>query len=607
MQTMLQLFEARVNSHPGHPALRSRLGQESWDSFSWKEWWKISEVLAAGLIDLGLSPGDRVFVLSRTRVEWAWFDIAIMMAGGVTVPVFPSSLKDVCAEIAANASPAFAVVEDHGQWEKVKDLGFTRSGRSSIVCLEPWDGSIRSDLDGVDAPERPEVEGPLAFETLRRAGKRKLAEDGEFVSRRRTAVSSTDLATIVYTSGTSGEPKGVELTHGNLGAQVNALQRLQFLDATDRHLLFLPLAHILARIVLFACIAYGVETSFCEDPRKLLSACRSVRPTFFAGVPRVFEMIRHQVELQMRRRGGWRERVFRRALGQESSPAVLRMWAPLERRVHEEFVYQPFRALFGGQVRMLISGSAPLPRHLPEFYARCGIPLYEGYGLTETTGVVSVNREDAVRPGSVGMVLPGTDVAIAEDGEILVAGPSVMSGYRQRSVDASFDEEGWLHTGDIGYFDRDGFLFVTGRKKEIIITSVGKNIAPYRPESLLMESPYVAQAFVYGDARPFLTALISPDARAFAQWSEGEGASISSEDGGTSYRSLFDQVVEDANARLSSFERIRRYACVREEWTEDGGHLTPTGKIRRRTLENRYAHILESFYADGNASFDRGR
>lgn len=615
--SLIALFEHRVNLSGSAPALRHKVDLD-WVQLSWRAWWEISERLAAAFISQGLRPGERVALLSSTRVEWAWCDVAIMMARGVVVPIYPSSTPEQVAQILQDSGASHILVEDPEQLAKLLPLlPELRTLRSVIyfdedALLEQPDdqGRLRlrlQDLDGIAALKK---KGKLRrFDGFMALGRRQLADDAAGVISRRREIEPGDLASLVYTSGTLGEPKGVELTHANVLAEVDALLELGLFEADDLQLLSLPLAHIFARVTLWAGIGYGFETAVGESIPRLMHNLAEVEPTIFAGVPHIFENIYHRLLHQLETPDeNLGERVMTGLLEQARQISIARQnGEPLgfvqraSLNLLEPLIYQRVRRFFGGRPRFLVSGGAPLSPQVAEFMHSCGVLIIEGYGLTETCAAVTANTPDDFRFGSVGRPLPGVDITIAEDGEILVRGPMCARGYF-RNPEASrelVDDDGWLHTGDLGRFDRDGYLYINGRSRNIIITAGGKNVAPLVIERLLEASSLISHAILFGDRRHYLTAIVTLDREGVESWATAHGIAFDGWEAlvaSSEVRAYVQGLVDEVNASRPNFEAVRKFAILDNDFTLEAGELTPTLKLKRATVEARYRHIVEDLY-----------
>jgi long-chain acyl-CoA synthetase len=537
--------------------------------------------LAKGLVASGVSHGDRVALMSHTRVDWSIIDYAILLAGGVTVPIYDTSSMEQVHWIMADSGAVLAVVET--------------AAMSDALDL------IRSDL--------PDCHDVFVVEE---AGLKRLEEVGSTVSEgaideQLTRLSIDDLATIVYTSGTTGRPKGCMLTHRNL--HTNVVQSLDAIGPAlredDTALLFLPLAHSLTKTTALFLVESGIRDAFATDIGHLPEELAMMRPTLICAVPRVFEKLynsaRHSAHSAHK---GW---IFERAAdvairwSRERTAGNVR---PLTTTLHAFFdrlVYGKIRDAVGGNLRLAFSGGGPLGERLTHFFAGIGLDIYEGYGLTETSPTLTVNRPGAWKPGTVGRPVKGTSIRIAPDGEILAKGPQVFPGYwrNPEATAATFDADGWFLTGDIGEIDADGYLRITGRKKELLVTAAGKNVAPAPLEDRLRGNELISQAVVIGDARPFIAALVTIDEAALAQWAaeHGEtGRSAAELAEADTLRAVIQAAVDDANRSVSRAESIRKFMILPRDLTIEADELTPTLKVRRTTIEKTYADVIDSIY-----------
>lgn len=611
-KTVLQIFERRVNDSGNRAALLyPRNGQ--WTEQSWREWWEESERIAAALIEMGVESGDSVSILSDTRVEWVWVDMGIAMAGAVVVPVYPSNLPRQIEHILNDADSRVLFVEHPSQLDKILEIWEEVPSLEKVVLLDrlavhttpDWRGRETVRLEDVMPVERDDV---VRYETLVSSGRRQLAEDSSFVAERRREIEPESVASIVYTSGTSGVPKGVVHTHRSFAAEIEALSSLNILERDDRQLLFLPLAHIFAKIVFLAAVGTGIQTAFAESIDRMLENLRDTRPTFFASVPRIFEKIHDQLMRDVDRRPGVRQKLFERAFsrGREFSRGERRgqernAIERAERSVYDTLVYQRIKKLFGGNLRFVFCGGAALRPDLAEFFHAAGVLVLEGYGLTETAAVSTLNLPNDFRFGSVGKPLPHVDVTIDEDGEILVRGETVMREYHnlsEETEEAIESDSGWFHTGDIGKFDRDGFLHITGRKKQLIVTAGGKNVPPAGIESRLATSDLISGAVLYGDGRAFISALIAPS-KQLAHWAAGKGIPFESMEDlieRHECRERIQREIDRVNESLPSFESVRRFAMIPRPFLGEEGELTPTGKLRRDRIIENHHDLLDALY-----------
>lgn len=536
--------------------------------------------VAAGLVASGIGVGDRVAIVSRTRYEWTLLDYAIWFAGAVTVPVYETSSAEQIRWILEDSGARAVVVEDDGHLTRLREAAPT-PGPEHVWCL---------------------ADGAVATLTELGAG---IGDDE--VESRRTAAGPADLATLIYTSGTTGRPKGCRLTHGNFMAELGvAVRELDHLFEGDdaSTLLFLPLAHVFARIIQIGCIASRTRLAHSSDVARLLPQLAAVEPTFVLAVPRIFEKVFNTASQRATADG--RGRAFDRAVevaiaysrGIDAGRIPVRVRA--EHAVFSRLVYGRLRAALGGHCRFAVSGGAPLGERLGHFYRGIGVTVLEGYGLTETTGAVTVNLPDAQKVGTVGRPLPGTGVRIADDGELLFRGPQVFDGYwnNEEATAEARDGEGWLHTGDVGEVDDEGFVRITGRKKEILVTAGGKNVAPAVLEDRVRAAALVSQCLVVGDGRPFIAALITLDEEALPLWAEQHGTSAKPADllEHPALLAELQEAVDEANKAVSKAEAIRKFAVLPSDWTEEAGHVTPSLKLKRAVVMREFRDDVEALY-----------
>ena len=547
--------------------------------------------LSLGFGALGMARGDRVAIVAESRPEWLFADFAILAAGAVTVPIYPTLAPEQIAYILRDSGVRLAIASNAAQVEKLQAAAALAPGLETIVTM---DGAASG--------------GPAQVvqwtEAVDRGHQRMVKEWGiakAFLDAAK-AVAPSEVATIIYTSGTTGEPKGVELTHGNLAANVAGSQDRLKLEETDVALSILPLCHAFERTAAYLYLSTGVSVIFAESLDTVSRDLLTVRPTLMTGAPRVFEKLHARVVERGHEAGGVRSKLFDWALGVAAeagrSNGASRSW---QWRLADRLVLQRIRDGVGGRVRFFVSGSAPLRKDLAELFAGIGAPILEGYGMTETAPVVSVTPPGGIRAGTVGPPLMNVDVRIADDGEILVRGPSIMHGYYKKPAEtAEAMAGGWLHTGDLGSLDEAGYLAITGRKKELLVTSGGKKIAPAPIEAKLKEHPLVSEAALVGDGRNFISAVIVPDRAGLGRIAglpASSTAAVSVLLDRADVRQAFQAVVDAVNAPLAQFERIKKFALVPDEWTIASGILTPTLKVRRRTVEAKYRDVIDRMYA----------
>jgi len=566
---------------------------------STREWFERLRDLSLGLGAFGVTAGDRVAIVSESRPEWQLTDLALLVAGAVTVPVYPTLSAQQVEYILADSGARIAVLSDNAQLEKIQHVRHHLPHLEAILLFE-----------GEPAPSS----SIFTFASVLERGHARMVSEWGVAREFRDAarrVRPEQLATIIYTSGTTGEPKGVMLSHGNLIANLIASQSVLEVGEDDVALSFLPLSHSFERLVSFLYLANGVTTIFAESLETIRRDISTVRPTIVTAVPRVYEKMQANIlaggaALPQPRRMlfNWGLRAglarARKELRSRSVGPIL----SLESALADRLVFSAIREKVGGRLRILVSGSAPLPISVAEFFAAIGLPIVEGYGLTETAPVLTVNPQDAPRLGTVGPAIPGVELRIADDGEILARGPNVMSGYYNKpEATAEALRDGWFHTGDIGTLDSDGYLTITDRKKDLLVTSGGKKIAPQPIEGILKQSPLVAEAVVLGDRQKFAAALIVPDFAALERRLRDLGRSPAGSEserdalvGRDEVVALYDEIVDSLNRELSQFERIKKFRLLPREFSMAAGELTPTLKVRRRVVEQNWRQVIDEIY-----------
>ena len=561
----------------------------SWHPISTGQFYQRVCALSQALLELGVRKGDRVAILSENRWEWAVADFATLSIGAVDVPIYPTLTAEQVAVLLADSGSRIAFVSTRAQYQKVAALR-PLTALEQVVVMD----------DEIEDAEALRF-GQLLGDADSRIGQRNIEFD-----RRAYDVQPEDLATLIYTSGTTGEPKGVMLTHGNIASNVNCSTAEFEFQESDSCISFLPLSHITARHLDYALFSQDVTLAYCPQFEKLPVAMTSVRPTIFVAVPRVYEKIHQEVERRAAL-SGIKKRLLAAALaiGRTHREVVLNGAVPsaLLWNLAHRLVFTKVHQAFGGRVRYFISGGAPLGLDTPRWFADVGILILEGYGLTETSPVIALNSPVAHRLGSVGKLLPNVQGALAEDGELLVKGPAVFRGYwgRPPATDEAFDSEGWFRTGDIARFDDDGFLYVTDRKKELLKTSGGKLVAPQPLENRLKANLLVAQAALVGDRHKFVSALISPNFAALEEWASAHGIRAGSRRElvvDARVQTEYQKIIDHVNAELANFETIKRFRLVAEEWLLETGELTPSLKLKRRVIAERYAQEIAEFYTD---------
>jgi long-chain acyl-CoA synthetase len=566
----------------------------SWHDISTEDFFSTVRSLALGLETLGVVKGERVAILSENRPEWTAFDHALLSLGAVVVPIYASLLTEQVRFILENSEARAVVVSGAAQ------LGKLRPALPSLPAL--------AQILILDAGETPPGDA-VSWTAVLAAGEAAHRAEPERFEARRAAIRPEDPASILYTSGTTGEPKGVVLTHGNFAFNVNATLKLIPFSSDDVTLSFLPLTHVFERMVEFAYLSAGASIAYAESIEAVPQNMAEVRPTVVSSVPRFFEKAHDRIVSNVRSLP-WPRRLLAGLLLREArrrARALLEKHPvpPLARLLHplaDRRIFAPIREKMGGRIRFFVSGGAPLAPRIAEFFYAAGIPILEGYGLTETSPVVAVNTLEKIRLGTVGPVIPGVEVRIAEDGEILVRGPNVMQGYfRNEAATREAMKDGWFHTGDIGVIDPDGFLRITDRKKEVLKTSGGKMVAPQPLENLLKSDRAISQAVVLGDRRKFVSALIVPDFDWLASFARAKQISTRSLDEllrDPRVLDLYRARIRAKMAGLPSYETVKKFRLLPRELSQEAGELTPTLKVKRRVIEQKYADLIESIYKE---------
>jgi len=578
------LVENQFHQDPDHPLFARQLQPGQWTDISASQFRDDAKTLARALAAVGIEPGDSVAIMSPTRYEWTLMDLAIMYAGAVTVPIYETSSPSQIAWIIEDAKVKAAVVEKASHARGVK----TALEREALPELN----GLWIMEDGLDDLRALAPNGP----------------DAEEMERRRTQATLDDVATIVYTSGTTGRPKGCMITHGNLvNLSMNILhsEMQEVLTRDSSTILFIPLAHIFARFISFQTLASGSKVGHTSDVKQLVPDLKSFQPDFLLAVPRVFEKVYNSALLNAQE--GGKGKIFERGAeiaveyskakeaGQIGALLRLKHW------VFDKLLYTKIRAAMGGQVKDAISGGGPLGAYLSHFFRGVGINIKEGYGLTETTAPVTVNRPGKTRVGTVGLPAPGCGIRIADDGEILASGVCVFKGYLNLP-DKTAEElvDGWFHTGDIGHLDQDGYLTITGRKKEILVTASGKNVAPAQLEDQIRADGLISQVMVIGDNQKFVAALITLDEETAPSWLKQRGLdpdmSIADMATHPAVREHVQALIDKANESVSRAESIREFRIADRDFTIEAGQMTPSMKIRRETILRDFQDLVDDIY-----------
>jgi long-chain acyl-CoA synthetase len=597
------MFFERVRGSAGREAYRFPVG-ESWQSLTWAQTEERVRKIAAGLIALGVNPEERVAIASGTRIEWILADFGINCAGAATTTVYPTTTADDTVYILSDSGSRVLFAEDDEQVAKV------REHRAELPDLVKVITFSRTAPAGAE-PQSDDTDGDwvMSLAELEQLGQRLLESDPDALDRVLKGITPDHLATLIYTSGTTGRPKGVRLTHGCWTYEAVAQESFGLVTEEDVQYLWLPLSHSFGKVMTLGQLRIGYATAVDGRIPKLIENLPVVRPTFMAAAPRIFEKVYNRVIATAKEEGGLKYRIFTWALGVGKRAAALRRQGkpvpPLlafQHRIADKLVFVKMRNRFGGRIRAFVSGSAPLSAEIAEFFDAAGLPILEGYGLTETSAGSLVNPPEGYRFGTVGKPFRGTEVKIAGDGEVLLRGPGVMIGYHNlpEQTAESFTADGWFRTGDIGVLDADGYLSITDRKKDLMKTSGGKYIAPTVAEGHFKAiCPYVGQILVHGHARNFCTALISLDEEAIMAWAAGNelaGRPYAEVVADPKTRELVAGYVEQLNARLNPWETIKRFEILPRDLTVESGELTPSLKLKRRAVEDRYGDLLDKMY-----------
>ena len=565
-----------------------------WESVTWRQAReKLSEGVM-GLVDLGFKKGDTVGIASRTRKEWSDADLTILTAGGVTIGIYPSASLWEMTHVVSHSGIHICFVEDDGLLDKLLAVRAKTGLPEKIILFEPTGKSLPPDaitLETFMARGRIAYEAdPARFETLWRA------------------VSPSDLATIAYTSGTTGPPKGVMITHANLYYTAINATKMHHYEESDFGIAFLPLTHMLQRMSVYAAMHLGIVGAYAESIDKLVENFQELHPTVQVSVPQIFERIYNRVHQMLDSGSPLQRRIFQWAIavGHEAAPyrqknRPLPIFLAVQHAMAYRLVFKKIHDIFGGRVKYLLCGGAPMPRYLLEFFYAVGLLILEGYGLTETVAPVAVNQAERFKFGTVGQLIPGMEAKFADDGELMLRGQGLFQGYYKdpEATAAAIDDEGWFHTGDIAVMDDEGFVTITDRKKDLIVTAGGKNIAPQNIENLIRNHPLISQIMVYGDRRKYLTALITVNEHELRNFAKRENLA-DMDRGSLANHQKVQQAVSDhvqaVNSLLAPYEQIKRFTILTQDFTEETGELTPTLKIRRREIIKRYGDRIEDLY-----------
>ncbi|HEX3692562.1 MAG TPA: AMP-dependent synthetase/ligase [Solirubrobacteraceae bacterium] len=589
-QTIADLIARAAAAHAEHPAVRHKQDGQ-WHEVSYRELADVVEEIGLGLIDLGIQAGDRVCILANTRPEWSYADMAITAAGAVVVPIYQTNSPEECQWVISDSGARAIVCEDESQLAKLAAIRDRVQALDTVIVIDP---------PSADAPMPA-----IALSEVRERGRGRAAAE---LAARRDAVKPEDPFTFIYTSGTTGPPKGCVLSHGNYAAMIDMIKEIGQIEDDEVIYLYLPLAHAFALLIQLAAFDLGATIAyFGGDTKQIVAELMEVKPTYLPSVPRIFEKIYTLANAALAAQPPEEQEKARQAIelggkvrdmqvrGEEVPAELL---APFEEA--EEKLFKNVRAIFGGNVRHAVTGAAPISKEILEFFWAAGVPVLEGYGMTESATAATVCTIEDHRFGTVGRPFPGVQIKIAEDGEVLIKGPNVFQGY-YKNADASFGsvEDGWLHTGDLGSLDADGYLSITGRKKDIIITAGGKNITPANLENDLKQCRWISQAVMLGDQRPYPIVLVTLDEEEIGAFAAEHGlpsdpAEICEAE---PVRAMVSEQIERANRHYAPVEQVKRFAVLPKDLSQETGELTPTLKVKRNVVSEKYATVIDSLYA----------
>jgi long-chain acyl-CoA synthetase len=586
-KTCADLAPLAAERHADLSAVTYKDASGQWVSKTYREVGDIVRRLALGLIELGIEKGDKVSILANTRPEWTYFDFAALSVGAVVVPIYQTNSPAECQYVLENSDAKAVVVEDAEQLAKIDEI------RDSVPKLERV---IRMEGSGGDA---------ISVDELIEAGSGRSGSEWE---QRWQSVTTDDICTFIYTSGTTGPPKGCVISHGNYRSMVTMALDESVLDRASTTYLFLPLAHSFALLIQFLSFDLGGNIAYWErDPLKIIPNLAEVKPDYFPSVPRIFEKIYTAATGEVEKSGGLKKLVFNWAVGvgkkvreRERAGKPIGFVLRKQYEIADKQVLSKIRALFGGRIKNCVTGAAPINPEILRFFDAAGVLILEGWGMTETSTAATVARPDAFKFGKVGRAFAGCEIRIADDGEILVRGPNIFQGYyKNEEATREALEDGWLHTGDIGELDEEGYLSITGRKKDVIITAGGKNITPANLEAEIKQSPYVSQCVVIGDRRPYLIALITLDMEECAKLCQEKGwpADLAALRSNPEMRALIQEHLDEVNEKFARVEQVKKFEILPQDLSQETGELTPTLKVKRNVVADRYEREVDSLYA----------
>jgi long-chain acyl-CoA synthetase len=586
-KTLADLAPLAAERHADLSAVTYKDASGQWVSKTYREVGEIVRRLALGLLELGIEKGDKVSILANTRPEWTYFDFAALSVGAVVVPIYQTNSPDECQYVLENSDAKAVVVEDDEQLAKIDQIRDRAPKLEHVIRMEGSGGNA------------------ISMEELIEAGSGRSDSEWE---QRWQSVTPDDICTFIYTSGTTGPPKGCVISHGNYRSMVSMALEESVLDRDTTTYLFLPLAHSFALLIQFLSFDLGGNIAYWErDPLKIVPNLVEVKPDYFPSVPRIFEKIYTAATSEVEKSGGLKKLVFNWAIGvgkkvreRERAGKPIGFLLRKQYEIADKQVLSKIRALFGGRIKNCVTGAAPINPEILRFFDAAGVLVLEGWGMTETSTAATVARPDAFKFGKVGKAFRGCEIRIAHDGEILVRGPNVFQGYyKNEEATRETLEDGWLHTGDIGELDEDGYLSITGRKKDIIITAGGKNITPANLETEIKQSPYVSQCVVIGDRRPYLVALITLDMEECAKLAEEKGwpaepAQLAQQEG---MRQLIQAHLDEVNEKFARVEQVKRFEILPHDLSQETGELTPTLKVKRNVVAQKHEKEVDALYA----------
>ncbi|MCX7797918.1 MAG: long-chain fatty acid--CoA ligase [Melioribacter sp.] len=575
------------------PALKHKI-DDNWIGITYDQLYEETENFACGLASLGVKREHKVAIISENRPEWVYSDMAILGIGAIDVPIYPISTSETIEYILNNSESIGVIVSNKFQLNKILKIRNNCKHLKFIIIMNNHEKTNDKDV--------------YSFEEVQVKGKEFRKENPNYFKEQSELCRENDLCTIIYTSGTTGEPKGVMLTHRNIVSNIKAAHEVFYIDENDVFLSFLPLCHIFERMAgYYTAFSSGGTIAYAESIEKIANNLLEIRPTIVTAVPRLFERMYSKIKRNVESQSERKQKIFNWAIevGKEyqlakKSNQPVPLTLTLKHKIADKLVLSKLRERTGGRIRFFISGGAALARELGIFFEAVGILIIEGYGLTESSPVLTVNRVNDYKFGTVGKPLPGVEIKIAKDGEILASGPNIMVGYyKNKKETEEVLKDGWLHTGDIGVFDAEGFLIITDRKKHLFKTSQGKYIAPTPIENMFLASKYIDQFVIIGDRRMFITALIVPDFEALKEYADANRIQYNSIEELVKMKQIYellDRELDQFQKKLASFERIRKFAILDKPFSIETGELTPSLKVRRKVIEERYKDLIEEMY-----------